>query len=278
MKLYISFDMEGVPGTINWDHETKQPTTVKSSIHNHLTDIIEAIQASGKNREITEILIADSHNLGDNIDYDFCKIDPRIKLLSGCPRPQYMMPMLDSSFAMAFFIGYHAGTGALKSNMDHTYSNSRIQKISINKMPMNEALINAAYAGCKNVPLAFVSGDLALEKELKTEGACPWIEYVVTKEGFSKFAALNYNPLVLRSLIFEKINIALSMQNLPLFTFTAPIVLDIEFHSTAMADMACLMPMVKRIDGKSIRYESDDFEVLFDALEALISLAYSASI
>ncbi len=280
MKIYISLDMEGIPGTFNWDHEKKNPGAVKKAIHDHLTDLIEGIQSSERNAEIDEILIADSHSSGDNIDYDFCKLDSRINLISGGPRPTYMMPMLTQDFDYVFLIGYHAGTGALNGNMDHSYSNSKIQKISINGKPMNEALINAAFAGCMGVPVALVSGDLALQKELMIHDAIPWIEYVCTKEGFSKFAAKNYNPIVVRSALQKATHKVLSKpaREYKLFQFDPPITLEIEFHSTAMADMACLMPGTKRVDGKTISYANDDYPILFEAIVALITLAYSTGI
>ncbi|MDD2332287.1 MAG: M55 family metallopeptidase, partial [Candidatus Cloacimonetes bacterium] len=190
------------------------------------------------------------------------------------------MPLLDESFDLVFLVGYHAGTGALQANMDHTYSNSRIQKISINGRRMNEALINAAYAGVKGVPVALVTGDLALQKELMDPEALPWVHYVCTKEGVSKFAALNYNQIRVKRNLVTNVQQALRQNKAayPLFAFSAPVRLEIEFHSTAMADMACLMPYTKRLDGRSIEYVTDDYPVLFEAIMALVTLAYATGI
>lgn len=278
MKLYISLDMEGIPGTFNWDHEKKNPLAVKKSIHDHLKDLIDAISNSRKNEQITQIVIADSHSAGDNVDYDFCRMDERIELISGGPRPQYMMPLFSSEYDYVFFVGYHAGTGALRANMDHSYSNSKIQRIWINDMPMNEALINAAFAGYHKVPVALVTGDLALKHELLAPNAMPWIQYVTTKEAVAKFAAKNYNPLKLRAELFHAVNNVFSNQvpSPSLFVFESPIRLKIEFHSTSMADMACMMPYTKRLDGKSVEYVDDDYAVVFEAIVALITLAYGA--
>lgn len=280
MKIYISMDMEGIPGTYNWEHEKKNPSEVKKCIHAHLQDVIEAIIQHPKSSEIDEITIADSHSAADNVDYEFCRIDKRVNLISGSPRPSYMMPLLTKCYDMVFLVGYHAGTGAIKANMDHTYSNSKIQKISINGKPMNEALINAAFAGCHDVPVAFVSGDLALYHELKQEDALPKSEYLITKEAVSKFAAKSYNPLLLKAEITNAITKVLDREAgfYDVFRFTSPISLEIEFHSTAMADLALQMPNVLRKDGKTIVYSSDDYLILFGALEALITLAYGTGI
>ncbi|PKN79283.1 MAG: hypothetical protein CVU48_05725 [Candidatus Cloacimonetes bacterium HGW-Cloacimonetes-1] len=278
MKIFISMDMEGIPGTFNWDHESKDRSSVKRYIRTHLEDIINSIVTSKQNGLIDEIVIADSHSMGDNLDYEITALDERITLISGGPRATYMMPTLDDSFDHVFLVGYHAGTGALHGNMDHTYSNSKIQHISINGKAMNEALINAAYAGIMGVPVTLVTGDLALSRELQIDGALPWANFVTTKEGVAKFAAKNYNMLKVRTSVQDAVEKALSKNKLdyPLYKFSDPIILRIEFHSTSMADMACLMPETKRINGKTVEYRNHDYAVMFEALMALVSLAYTA--
>lgn len=276
MKIYISIDMEGIPGTINWEHEKSDRPTVRSYMQNHVSTAINAILNSKESTMIDEIVLADSHSHGDNIYYDITDLDPRISLISGDPRPAYMMPSFSNKYSMVFFLGYHAGTGAIHGNMDHTYSNSRIQKIWINSYPMNEALINAAYAGHFGVPVTLISGDSALMKEIVP--LMPWIEFVCTKSGVSKFAVQNFSRKLVNQNLTESIQRALAMKNSPILKYDSPLSLKIEFHSTSMADMACLMPYVKRLDGKTIEYNTDDYAILFDALMALITLAAATNI
>jgi len=276
MKIYISVDMEGMPGTFNWEHEKRDRAAVLASMNQHLETAIKAIASSDAAAKITEICIADAHGDCDNLSYDLTNLDERVSLISGAPRPEYMMPGFSPDFDMVFLLGYHAGTGALRGNMDHSYSNNRIQKISINDMPMNEALINAAYAGYHSVPIALVSGDLALMKEL--EDTLPWIEYLCTKEGISKFAAKSYSRKRLTDELIDKVQKALDRNGLPCFLIESPIRLKIEFHATAMADQACLMPNVQRLDGKTISFTENDFGVFLNALMAIITLAESVDI
>lgn len=276
MKIYISVDMEGIPGTFNWEHEKVDRVSVRKYMQDHVACAIEAIRDSKENNLIDEIVIADSHSHGDNLYYEITDLDTRVSLISGDPRPCYMMPGFSSSYSMVFLLGYHAATGALHANMDHTYSNSRIQKIFINDQPMSECLINSAYAGHFGVPVTLVSGDLALSQDLTKQ--MPWLEYVCTKEGISKFAARNYSRPLIRQKLDLAVKNALAMKDKPLYRFESPQTLRIEFHSTSMADMACLMPRVKRLDGKTIEYREDDYAVLFDAIMALITLAASTTI
>lgn len=278
MKIYISTDMEGMPGTFNWDQEKTDRASVRRNYTRHVQTVLENIIAHPRSAEIDEILIADSHSAGDNLDYSITALDRRIDLISGCPRQFYMMPDLSPEFDQVFLLGYHSGTGALRGNMDHTYSNSRIHKIFINGKPMNEALINSAYAGWMGVPVSLVSGDITLQSELASP--MPWLNYVPTKKAVAKFAARNFSQSRVDETIKLAVERALNLKktDIPLFTFESPVTLKIEFHSTAMTDQACLMPDVCRLDGRTIEYTHADYAVLFEAIMALVTLAASASI
>jgi len=75
LKIYISLDMEGIPGTFNWNQETVDRAAVRACMTKHLSDIVDGILHS--HQEISEIMIADSHSNGDNISYDFTEKDAR---------------------------------------------------------------------------------------------------------------------------------------------------------------------------------------------------------
>lgn len=276
MKIYISIDMEGMPGTFSWEHERVDRASVRACCMAHVTDCLTAILGSDQAQQITAITIADSHSAGDNLYYDITALDERISLISGGPRPNYMMPAFDKSYGLVFLLGYHAGTGSRQANMDHTYSNSRIQKIWINGIRMNEAMINSAYAGYHGVPVALISGDKALEEEMIP--VMPWLQFVRTKEAVAKFAALNYSQTAVRKTLGKAVTEALKAKDLPLYSFAAPITLKIEFHSTAMTDVACLMPYVKRLDGRTVEFTDSDYGIIFEAIMALVTLASTAAI
>lgn len=280
MKIYISLDMEGIPGTYNWEQEANNRAAVKGCMLAHLTDIVQTIKDCRQNHLIDEILIADSHSSGDNIDYTFTALDERISLINGNPRPYYMMPAFSGEYDQVFLVGYHAGTGALHGNMDHTYSNRRIHKIWLNNQRMNEALINSAYAGYHGVPVTLITGDKALSEEILTDAAMPWVHYVTTKEAIAKFAAKNYSSLRVKEKTTEAVQKALAKEKVeyPIFKFNSPITLRIEFLSTSMADVACMMPHVKRMDGRTIEFTENDYAVMFEAIMAIVTLAYSANI
>ena len=273
MRIYISIDMEGMPGTFNWEQEKTDRPAVRKCITQHVTTALSAALGSPQASKIEEITIADSHSAGDNLDYGITELDARINLISGCPRPRYMMPELSADYSQVWLLGYHSGTGALRGNMDHTYSNSRIHRIQINGQQMNEALINSAYAGWLGIPVTLVSGDETLKGELSQP--LPWLEFVATKKAVAKFSAKNHSRLAVDELLRQAVGKALAKDKsaVPLYRFDAPITLKIEFNHTSMADQAALMPYSKRLDGRTLEFTADDYEIVFEAIMVLVYLA-----
>lgn len=273
MRIYISIDMEGMPGTFNWEQEKTDRPAVRQCITQHVKTTLEAALASPQGSEIEEITIADSHSAGDNLDYSITELDRRINLISGCPRPRYMMPDLSDTYSQIWLLGYHSGTGALRGNMDHTYSNSRIHNIWINGKAMNEALINSAYAGYLGIPVTLVSGDETLMHELTNP--MPWLEFIPTKKAVAKFSAKNYSRLAVDELTRQAVTKALAKDKtaIPLYRFNAPINLKIEFNHSSMADQAALMPYTKRLDGRTLEFTADDYEIVFETIMVLVYLA-----
>lgn len=273
MKIYISLDMEGIPGTFNWEQEKTDRQAVKRCITHHVDSVVKAALKSSRAALIDEITIADSHSDCDNLDYSVTARDKRISLISGVPRPFYMMPDFSAGYDFVWLLGYHAGTGALGANMDHTYSNSGIHNIWINDKPMNEALVNAAYAGYHNVPVTLVTGDEALKAELAE--TMPWVDFVATKKAISKFSAKNYSPLLIDEMVQEAVENALQKdkEEVPLYVFEPPVALRIEFNSTSKADQASRVPYTKRLDGRTVEFSAEDYSIIMEAIIAMVDLA-----
>ncbi len=276
MKLFISLDMEGIAGTFNWQQETAQDRAlVRKWMAQQIEWVIEGIRQSPKNAMVTEITLADSHSNGDNLAYDITGLDERLSLISGNPRPNYMMPTLDGSYDTVFLIGYHAGAGTPYGNMDHTYSNSTIHSLWINGKAMNETFINSAYASCFSIPVSLIVGDKALKDQVMVEGGMPWVEFVVTKEALFKFAAKQRPLECVREETSKAVQKALAkdFKKLPLYGFQKPYELKIEFQTSNQADFASMIPLVERIDGRTLRFVSEDFKQIFEACIYLPALA-----
>ena len=279
MNLYVSVDMEGMAGICHPRQEYDDQTRFRQAMHQQIEWLIEGIQKSKRNHEISEILIADSHGAGRNLSYDLTDLDDRIALVSGTPRPQYMMPAMNSSYELAFLVGYHSGVGEMNANMDHSYGGRTFHDLRINGKYMNEATINSAYAGYHNVPVGLVIGDSALQKQLIDDNMMPWVQYVKTKASFSMMSAKFRPKGALRRETIEKVVRVLDSDytQIPVYRIAPPYVLRIELNMRTMSDYAAILPRAKYVDGRTVEIPFDDYEELFNSIMAvcyIVSMAY----
>lgn len=279
MKIYISVDMEGMAGICHPRQEMDDQIRFRKLMQQQVEWVIEGIQKSDKNAEIEEITIADSHGAGRHLSYDeLSDMDDRIYLISGTPRPQYMMPAMNSDYDIAFLVGYHAGVGELSANMDHSYFGRTFHDLKINGHFMNEATINSAYAGYHSVPVGLVIGDSGLQKQLIDNKMMPWVEYVKTKDSLSFFSAKFRPKRILREETIEAVCKVLdkNINQIPKYKIEAPYTLRIEMNMRSMFDRAAMFPGAKQIDGRTVEIVFDDYEELFDAVVALGYITSSA--
>lgn len=271
MKIYISVDIEGLAGIVSFSQESEEKQRFRRAMHNQLEWVIEGIHASKMNQDITEITIADSHGTGMNLDYDtLSDLDERIALISGYPRPNYMMPCFDESYDVVFFVGYHGAVGELDSNMDHTYASRAIHRIKINGVSMSETQINAAYAAEFQVPIGLVIGDTGLLQQLQQ--AMPWVKMVCTKQSISRFAAKYYPKQKIRQATIEAVQevLASDLSALPCLHFEKPYRLEIEFNFGSQFDIAMTIPKVQVVDGRTIELVVDDYKELFEMIMMIV--------
>ncbi|WP_129410063.1 M55 family metallopeptidase [Marinitoga lauensis] len=269
MKIYISFDFEGLAGVTQWKDVTKGKDYKQVYAMEQLRSLLKSLKEH-------EVVISDSHAMGDNIPWEITKEFPNVELISGGIRKYYMMNGLDNSFDRMIFFGYHSGVGEMYSTMDHTYSSSSIHNIWINGKYMNETLINAAFGGLYNVPLAMVVGDDKLEKQLN--GYFNNLVYVKTKNSIGRFSA-KFKPM--RTLLNEIEDAAIKMLNLKkedltILKFKKPIEMIVEFSDTLRADMVESMPLVERIDGRKVKLIHEDYKVIFEGLLAMTYITMAA--
>ena len=276
MKLYISVDMEGLAGITNWKDETEDRERFRNAMNEQVEWVLEGISKSKHNKEITHIYIADSHGGGQNLSYDRLNDkDERVWLVSGSPRPQYMMPAMDDSFDMVFLVGYHAGAGEAASSMDHTYSGASVQNIYINGQLMNEGTINSAYAGIVHkVPVGLIIGDSGLERQMKGEGMMPWPEFVCTKQSLSRFSAVYKPKKLLKEETIAAVNKALDENERPqLYTLQAPYHCRMDLTNAAKCDQVQQMPGIHRTAGRTVEFESTSFTEIYDAIHGIATMS-----
>src|SRR3984885_15867411 len=118
MKIWVSCDMEGAAGIVDWD--PRRPGGARYALgcalmQEEATAAIEGAAAGGA----TEFVVNDSHSRMTNLDPR--KIAGRASYLSGRHKPMYMVEGLDDSFDAVFLVGYHGSISGRPAALSHTY-------------------------------------------------------------------------------------------------------------------------------------------------------------
>src|SRR6204780_5663504 len=176
-KIYISMDMEGVAGTVTSDQLVPSGFEYER-FRRFMTDEALAAVRAAQEAGATEVVVSDSHGNGEHLLIDLFPKDAPI--VRSWPRHGAMMAGLDSSFAAALFVGYHASTTNPKGGRAHPISSAHFTRVALNGTAVTEADLNAAYAGDLNVPIVFISGDDAAISEVASRLGP--MESVITKK------------------------------------------------------------------------------------------------
>lgn len=268
LKVYISADMEGIGGVVNWDETGKEGLgdydRARKLMVGEVNAAIEGALAAGA----TEVLVNDSHGSMYNIIIE--DLNPAARLISGSPKPMSMMEGLDDSFDAVFLVGYHA-RATTPGVLNHTYTGSLLE-YRVNGKVFGETGMNAATAGEHSVPVVLVTGDSTVCAEARA--LLGDIQTAAVKEHVGRYAANNLHPEKARGLIREAAQRALKgLGKVKPFKVRRPVRVELKFNSTALADGACLMPGVERVDDLTAAWEGPDYVAAVRAARAMISLA-----
>jgi D-amino peptidase len=254
LKVFISVDMEGVCGVINWD-ETGQGGPDYGMFRTLMTQEVNAAIAGAVAAGATEILVRDAHDSARNILPEL--LDPRARLLREWTYgPLSMMEGIDKTYDAAIFIGYHARASTPDAVLKHTMT-TKLLDVIINGKKMPEAGINGLIAGHFGVPVVLVSGDQAIARQAKELFGD--IETAVVKEAIST-AAIMLHPSKARDLIREKTTAALKrLKDFKPLKFNPPYALDVAFADEALAQKASWIPGAVRKDEHTVSFTTNDF-------------------
>jgi D-aminopeptidase len=170
LKVFVSVDMEGVCGVVNWDDVTVGGTDY-GLFRKLMTMEANAAIAGALAAGATEIVVRDAHDTGRNILPDLLKSEARL-LRAWSYGPLSMMEGIDKTFDAVIFIGYHARASTPNAVLKHTMSTALLDVI-INGKKMPEAGINGLMAGYFGVPVVLISGDQAIASLTMTVSTLP---------------------------------------------------------------------------------------------------------
>ena len=253
LKVFISVDMEGVSGVINWEdvnRDGKDYGLFRRLMTQEANAAIEGALAAGA----TEILVRDSHGSARNILPDMLHQDA-ILLRDWSGGPMSMMEGIDETFDAVIFIGYHAREGTPDAVLKHTMTGQI--DVFINGKNMPEAGINGAAAGYYGVPVVMVAGDAAIVKQAKDIFGD--IVGVAVKESIGT-AAKMLHPKTAQQLIRLKTDEALSnLSRYSPFKLQTPITMEIVYKDEIDAHRASWFPNAKKTGERSVSYTHEDF-------------------
>jgi D-amino peptidase len=161
VRVFLSFDMEGVAGVVDWEQCIGSGAEYEIGRRLTLGEVNAAIEGAVEGGA-TEIVVNDSHWRMLNLPPD--ELAGGASYLSGRHKPLYMMDGLDGTFGAILFVGYHGSVGT-SSVLSHTYNPGAIGEVRLNGRVAGEAAINALVALHHRIPIAMVTGDAVTADE-----------------------------------------------------------------------------------------------------------------
>jgi D-amino peptidase len=250
VKVFISVDMEGIGGVVT--AEQLGPTGFEyARFREFMTAEALAAIAGARQGGATQFVVADSHGNEQNLLIERFPAD--VTIIRGSPRPLGMMEGIDSTFAAAFFIGYHAATTNTRGVRAHTISSATFAAVRINGRPVAESGLNAAIAGYFGVPVALISGDGDAVAELKALN--PAAEGAAVKTAISFHAAATMPPETSQALIRTRAQAAMTrLREMKPWVVSGPVQLELTYKNYTPAEMMAYMPGVERVDSHTVRF------------------------
>ena len=258
--------MEGVAGVVLPEH-TVPGHREYERFRRQMTAEANAAIAGAIAAGAESIVVNDAHGPMTNILIE--ELDSRAELISGRPKPLSMMQGISAETDAAFFVGYHGMSGSGASILEHTW-HPGILDVQINGTPVGECGVNAALAGHFGVPVLLVTGDDAIAQEAR--GLLDGVETVSVKKGFGRTAARCLPSKVATDQISEAAERALSLSSEPLSVET-PVTVSLRFQRATGADMACLVPDTRRVDGRRVEWTGTTMLDAFNVFQIMASLS-----
>ena len=252
MKVFLSTDMEGTAGVVDWEQCAGDGPQAEAGRRLLLAEVNAAIEGAIEGGA-TQVVVNDSHSKMRNLPAD--ELAGRASYISGSHKPLYMMQGLDGSFGACLFISYHGSVGA-PAGLSHTYNPRAVTEVRLDGRVTGEAGINALVAAHYGVPVVLVTGDDCACAE--TAEVIPGIQTAVVKKHVSRVAADSLHPELARQLIREQASAAVAGAAHTAPPPLEPGVLEVGVRHTDIAEAASWVRGVDRIGPRLLRIHQPD--------------------
>lgn len=260
-KLYISADIEGVCGIVDWK-EADIGEAASAYFLAEMTREVKAACDAAVEAGVEEIFVKDAHGSGRNLDPQ--ALPDQVRLMRAWTRdPWSMMAGIDQGFDAAMLVGYHSGAGSAGNPLAHTMNTNNV-RVLINGEEASEFLINTYSAASAGVPVILVTGDSQLCE--RARALDQRITVVPVIEGLGN-ASISINPRLAVARIKEAAARAIraSEGSKPL-ALPPSFELAIEFRQHFLAYKGSFYPGARRLSPLAVGF---DCERWFDALTFL---------
>ena len=252
MKVFLSSDMEGTAGIVDWAQcvgDGPEAAAGRRLLLAEVNAAIEGALAGGA----TEIVVNDSHSTMRNLPAD--ALAGGASYISGSHKPLYMMQGLDDSFDAVMFVSYHGSVGA-PAGLSHTYNPRAVVEARLDGAVTGEAGINALVAAHYGVPVVLVTGDRCACAE--TAALIPGVHVAVVKEHISRLAAHSMHPARACALIRETAEKAIAGAVGAKPPPVASAALEISVRTADIAEAASWVRGVERTGQRELRFHGED--------------------
>lgn len=258
MKIFISSDMEGTAGVVDWD-QCRPGGTQYEYYCGLLTREVNAAIEGAVEAGATEFLVNDSHGRMANLRPE--DLAGGAGYLSGRFKPLYMMQGLDDSYDAVMFVSYHGSMGSRGSTLSHTYFPTAFAEVTINGFVTGEAGINSLVALAHGVPVVLITGDGTTAEEIAP--FAPGVRAAVVKRSVTRFAAESLHPAAARDLIREQARLAVAgLDAAAPPSIVLPATLGITFRTSDYVELAQRISGVNRTgDMTATMTDTDPLEL-----------------
>ena len=257
MKVYISFDMEGVSGIAGGGMTGPNPKTPSAYPRGQrfsTDDVKAAIEGVLEVDPDAEIWFNDAHGKSMNVYFEEFPENVRIVVNSAELFDEALG--IDESFDALICIGSHGHPIQTDGVLCHIWD---VRALEFNGKSLTETCLNASLAGYYNVPLVMISGD---EDSLDyiTQNISTKIATAPVKKGMGRYAAVSLHPKKAQKLIKAAVIDGLKRRHeIPPFEFKTPITVDITYKDQGGAfNNVFFLPQDERISGDKVRFVAAD--------------------
>lgn len=274
MKVFISCDMEGVAGIVDWSQCRPGDRGYDVGCALMLAEVNAAIEGAVV-AGADDVVVNDSH--GGMFNLDPAALRQPASYLSGRHKPGYMMQGLDDSFDAIFFVGYHGSISGPPSVLSHTYNPEVISAARLGGRLVGESGINALAAVAAGVPIALITGDAVTLDE--AAWFAPGCVGVITKESLTRFAAHSPHPAVVRERIRDGARRAVEAvrsRAIEVPHVDRPYRLDVDLQTADMAEVASWAKGVERTGTRTVTISAGDGAAAYRSFVALTYITRQA--